>query len=243
MKRILFVPDVHVPNHDRRAWKLLLKVAGLIDFDAAVVLGDFVDNEAVSRHAPAKVKQTRVVDELKAAHVELLDLRSKLGKAQRLVFCEGNHETRLARFIADKAPMFDGAVSVRSWLDPGSYWEWINYNESTRIGKVHVTHDVGEAGINAHRGAAKAFMSSAIIGHTHRMGYEVTGRVDGQPVLGAMFGWLGDYRRVDYQHRAKAKQWPLGFGVGVMDDRGVVHVQPVPIINYTCCVFGNIIRG
>lgn len=243
MKKVLFVPDVHVPNHDRRAWGLLLKVCKSVKFDVVVVLGDFVDNESVSRHAPTKVKSMRVVDELRAAHVELLSLRSVTNQAERHVFTEGNHETRLARFIAERAPMFEGAFDVQHFLDPGEAWQWVPYNDSTTVGKIHVTHDVGEAGQNAHRGAAKAFMASAIIGHTHRMGYEVTGRVDGAPVLGAMFGWLGDYRKVDYQHRAKAKQWPLGFGVGVMEKKGVVHVQPVPLIDYSCCVFGEVYSG
>ncbi len=243
VKRVLSVPDVHAPNHDKRAWNLLLDVCDAVKFDVVHVAGDFADNETVSRHAPTRLKQMRAKEEIASAKNCLRALWNLTGGAERHIFCEGNHETRLQRTILEKLPAIDGLLNIRDMLDPDHDWEWVPYNESTKIGKIHVTHDVGEAGINAHRGATKAFMASAIIGHTHRMEYGVTGRVDGQPVLGAMFGWLGDYRKVDYQHRAKAKQWPLGFGVGIMDKGGIVHMQPVPIINYTCCVFGEIYRG
>lgn len=246
--QVLIVPDVHVPNHDRRAWKLLMDVCRSVKFDHVVVLGDFIDNDAVSLHEPHKVRARNLKRELAAGADALNELWAATHQASH-TYCEGNHETRLQRYIARKAPELEGLLSVKQSLlgnsnaGAGDLWRWVPYNESVRLGKVNFTHDVGEAGLNAHRGAAKAFMSSAIIGHTHRMSYEVTGRVDGAPVLGAMFGWLGDYRRVDYQHRAKAKQWPLGFGTGVFGHGGVIHVQPVPIINYTCCVYGDLHVG
>lgn len=238
--RVLIVPDVHVPNHDKKAWRLLLDVAKDVRFQHVVVLGDFIDNDAVSLHEPHKTRVRNLRRELKLSVEALGELYYATSNASH-TYCEGNHETRLQRYIARMAPALDGLLSIKEELvGKNSLWNWVDYNESVRLGKVNFTHDVGEAGLNAHRGAAKAFMSSAVIGHTHRMSYEVTGRVDGAPVLGAMFGWLGDYRKVDYQHRAKAKQWPLGFGVGVFGAGGILHAQPVPIINYTCCVFGEL---
>lgn len=242
MKKCLIVPDVHVPNHDKRAWQLLLKVAAAGEWDTVCVLGDFVDNDAVSRHMPRKMRQMTAKREIAMAQAALQELYDNV-EARRHIFCEGNHETRLQRQVIEKLPSLDGMLEIRDLLDPKHAWEWVPYFESGRLGKIHVTHDVGEAGRNAHRGAATAYMASALIGHTHRMAYEVIGRVDGAPVLAAMFGWLGDYRRVDYQHRAKAKQWPLGFGTGVMEPNGIVHIQPVPIINYRCCVFGEVYNG
>ena len=55
------------------------------------------------------------------------------------------------------------------------------------------------------------------------------------------FGWLGDVRQVDYMFRVKAnRDWALGFGVGYVRDNGFVYLQPVPIVEGSCCVEGKL---
>lgn len=81
-----------------------------------------------------------------------------------------------------------------------------------------------------------------LTGNTHRLAYEVRGRLGGSPYLAAMFGWLGDPKSVDYLHQAKAAHWTHGFGLGYVQSNGVVHVVPVPIINGECVVEGRLIR-
>jgi len=62
--------------------------------------------------------------------------------------------------------------------------------------------------------------------------------------VGASFGWLGDYRRIDYRHRMRAcRDWVLGFGVGYLLPSGVVFVVPVPIINYSAVVEGQLFKA
>lgn len=240
MKKILFVPDVHAPYHDKRAVALVRKVVEKWQPDTIVILGDFLDNLAVSGHEDAKVREKNLKREVEAAEAALWELVDGVREKH---FVIGNHETRLDRYIAKKAPELAGLLSVEEMLGLGAFDGVTPYNETLKLGKLNITHDVGKAGQNAHRQAAQSYMGSAIIGHTHRMGYDVLGRQAGAPVVAAMFGWLGDYRQVEYLHRAEAKRWPLGFGIGRMEPNGVVHVTPVPIVNYKACVEGVLYGG
>ena len=84
--------------------------------------------------------------------------------------------------------------------------------------------------------------SVELTGNTHRMAYEVKGKHGGEPYLAAMFGWLGDPKKIDYVHQVKAAHWVHGFGIGWMEESGIIHVQPVPIVRGACVVNGELIR-
>ncbi len=240
MKKILFVPDTHAPYHDERAVRIVEQIVNEWEPQTIVVLGDWIDNLSVSGHEPAKTFDRNLKREAAVAATRLEGLTRGIPERH---FVMGNHETRLERFIAKKAPELDGLVNIEDLLGLGKWTSVTPYNETLKLGKLNITHDVGKAGQNAHRSAAQSYMASAIIGHTHRMAYDVIGRQAGPPVVAAMFGWLGDYRKVEYLHRAEAKRWPLGFGIGRMEPSGVVHVTPVPIVNYKACVEGVLYVG
>jgi hypothetical protein len=121
-------------------------------------------------------------------------------------------------------------------------WHYTPYQRALKIGKLHVTHDEGNAGAQAHERARATFEGNVVIGHTHRMGYSTRGNAKGTAHVGAMFGWLGDLSQIDYMHRVRAQQWQLGFGVGYLLNSGAVHLQPVPIIEGACVVGGKLIR-
>lgn len=235
MKKILFVPDTHAPYHDERAVRIVEQIVNEWEPQTIVVLGDWIDNLSVSGHEPAKTFDRNLKREAAVAATRLEGLTRGIPERH---FVMGNHETRLERFIAKKAPELDGLVNIEDLLGLGKWTSVTPYNETLKLGKLNMTHDVGKAGQNAHRSAAQSYMGSVAIGHTHRMAYDVIGRQAGPPVVAAMFGWLGDYRKVEYLHRAEAKRWPLGFGIGRMEPSGVVHVTPVPIVNYKACVEG-----
>ena len=240
MKKILFVPDTHAPYHDERAVRIVEQIVNEWEPQTIVVLGDWIDNLSVSGHEPAKTFDRNLKREAAVAATRLEGLTRGIPERH---FVMGNHETRLERFIAKKAPELDGLVNIEDLLGLGKWTSVTPYNETLKLGKLNITHDVGKAGQNAHRSAAQSYMASAIIGHTHRMAYDVIGRQAGPPVVAAMFGWLGDYRKVEYLHRAEAKRWPLGFGIGRMEPSGVVHVTPVPIVNYKACAEGVLYVG
>jgi hypothetical protein len=243
IERVLFVPDSHHPNASESAWGLMLRAAKVFKPDTIVVLGDFADGESLSLHPPDEPGKRDFDDELGLVLKALTDLDG-LG-ATKKVYLEGNHEQRLSRYLARNAPALYRSLSLPELLKLRERgWAWVPYRTSWKLGKLHLTHDTGSAGMNAHRASAKAFMGSTVIGHTHRMAYEVLGRFDDSPYVSAMFGWLGDTKlAARYLHEAKSAEWVHGFGVGYLDrETGLIFLQPVPIVDGACCVAGRILR-
>ena len=236
----LLIPDCHIPNHRVEVWGLMLRVAHFLEVQTLVILGDFADAETLSAHPATRPGQRDFEDELGEVN-KCLDQLDRIGAARK-IYVSGNHEFRLDRYLMDRAPAMFRSIQWPRLLNLRERgWEWVPYRKSVKVGKLHVTHDTGTAGMNAHRQAAKAFGGSAVIGHTHRMAYEVTGRFDGAPYLSAMFGWLGDAAKAaDYMHEAKAAEWVHGFGVFYKEPNGIMHVQPVPIVNGHCVVNGKL---
>jgi hypothetical protein len=122
-------------------------------------------------------------------------------------------------------------------------WMFTPYRKEIRIGKVHITHDVGYAGVNAVRQSRARFEGNAVIGHVHRMNILYEGNAAGETHVGACFGWLGDRDSlaVDYASTVqKARDWTLGFGIGFEEPNGTTHLQAIPIIAGRCVVSGKL---
>lgn len=242
LKRHLFIPDVHRPFHDKAAWRLLLHVAQSLRFDSVTILGDFVDCYSVSFHDKDPRRRASLKAETDDANVGLDELDA-LGIPTKRFIC-GNHEQRLQRYIgAHAAALADydatDLVSILRLRERG--WAVTPYKAHTRIGQMAATHDVGTAGIYATRRAGEAFQGSVSIGHIHSMSVSHLGNSRGELQTYASFGWLGDREAVDYMHRIKAmRDWALGFGIGLEEPDGFVHVVPVPIRNYRCVVEGRL---
>jgi len=241
-ERLFFVPDLHAPYHDRRATALMFDAIECFQPDVVVVMGDFLDCMAVSHFAKDPSRMLKFEEEIKTAK-ELLDRI----EADRKIYVAGNHEDRLRRYLLDKAPELLPFNSIPKLLGLEKRgWEYIPYKDSTKIGRLHITHDVGSAGrYNVYR-ALDAFQASVVTGHTHRLGYVVEGDALGKAQVSVQFGWLGDIEATDYMHRVNARRnWALGFGTGIHDTAtGYVYLRPHPIVNYSCEVDGTIlVRG
>lgn len=244
LKRILFCPDAHVPYHDERAWRLFLNVGRAFKPDILVVMGDLADFYSVSSHSkdPRRIKE---LDWEVAEVRKALDQLDALNASEK-IFIEGNHCDRLRRYLQDRAPELFGIVSIPTLFGLKERgWTFVPYKRYTKLGKLHLTHDVDNSGRYAAFKALDTFQHSNVTGHTHRLCYVVEGNAVGEHKLSAQFGWLGDIERVDYMHRIKAeKDWALGFGVGYLDpSSGIAYLTPVPLVRYTACVEGKVYRG
>jgi len=238
---VLFVSDAHRPYHDQKAWSLLLAVARDLKPEIIVTMGDFADFYSVSDYSKDPRRANRLDEELKIVRQGLADLEALNPK--RKIFIEGNHCSRLNRFLQDRAPELFSVVNLDSLLKLSAKgWEFVPYKSDIKLGKVYLTHDVGVAGRNTVFRCADTYQHSVITGHTHRLAYIVEGDATGKTKLSAQFGWLGDVKKVDYMHRIKAtREWALGFGIGYLDNKsGALHAIPVPIVNYSCVVNGKL---
>ncbi len=252
LAKVLFVPDSHHPYVDEKAWSVMLKAAHGFKPDVVVVLGDFIDCYAISAHQKDLKKRPSFQEEMQSGSDALTQLEAL--DAQIQVYIEGNHENRLDRLLEsdnfrDKIVglIHAGAVKIRRIPEMLNLkerdWDYVDYKQHYKLGKLHITHDVGKAGANAHTDAEATFQSNSVIGHTHRLAYAVKGNMKGEQHVGAMFGWLGSVEEAAYMHRAKAmRDWAHGFGIGYMDSDNNVYLVPVPIFNDKCVVEGKIYK-
>lgn len=230
LEPILFVPDTHRPYHDKRAWRLMMKVAEDLKPKHIIILGDFADFYSVSAHSKSPDRALQLPAELKDVRKGLGDLED-LG-AKNNVFIAGNHEDRLTRYLEDKAPELFGVVDIPNVLELDK-WEYVPYKEDYQLGKLYATHDVGYAGRYGAQRLLDTYQHCIVGGHTHRLSYIVEGNAAQEAHVAATFGWLGDAQGVDYMRRVKVyRDWALGFGIGFHDTcTGNVHIQPIPIVS------------
>lgn len=242
LEKILIVPDAHHPYVDKNAWALMLKAAKQFKPQHVVIMGDFADCYTVSSHSKLPERALKLKEEIEATKTALDQIKA-IG-AKNNVFIAGNHEDRLIRYLQDRAPELFDFISIPQILElKEKGFKYVPYKQSYKLGKMNFTHDTGVAGRYAHYKALETFQHNVIIGHTHRIGYAVEGNANGERHLTAQLGWLGDLESIDYMHQVKAKKdWSHGFGTGHMDTKtGVVYVTPIPIINGTCLVEGELI--
>lgn len=242
LRRVLLLPDAHTPFHDRRALEGLIigQVLPAFKWDTICILGDWWDNYSISSHSKTPTRETSWMKESRVGK----ELLHTIGRTpcRRRILIKGNHERWLEKILADKVPSLYEAFLSKSTHPAG--WEVIPYMNSTMVGKLHVTHDVGHSGLTSAQQSLTACGDNIVIGHNHNMTYVVRGNAQGESHVGASFGWLGDYRKIDYRHRMRARRdWVLGFGVGYLRENGVIHLQPVPIIKYSCVVEGKLLQA
>lgn len=241
--KILICPDLHAPYHSAEAFGCFLRVAKGWKPDGCVVLGDFADFCEVSSHPKDPKRRIPFMKEVDGANLALDQLDKALGRNCWGTYLQGNHETRLERFVADKAPVLHGVV--KSWdelLRLGERgWEVIPYKQSLELGSLRITHDVGRAGVNSARASMMDTGANILFGHTHRLITHYQGQLYGNPHVGMTCGWLGDPDAIDYRHRDSVRRDSIhGFSVIHMLDDGTFWAQAIPIIEGRAVVDGVI---
>jgi hypothetical protein len=244
VERVAIIPDTHVPDQDPVAWPTALAAIEAFKPDTIVLLGDFGDFNSISSHGRRPDKIEHLKSEIEAVNREL-DKVQAIG-AKRVIFCEGNHEYRAARFVQDHAPALYGMFTMKQLLrikERG--WEWVPYRSFGKIGKLHVTHDCGHAGITSAARSRDSFGSNVVVGHSHCSAITYKGDALGETHVGASCGWLGDPKAVSYTHRVyTARNWQHSFAVAYVERQtGNAHVHLIPVIGGRCCVEGRIVEA
>lgn len=241
MKRALFIPDCHIPYHDKHAFKLMLRAARGFKPDIVVVLGDFGDFYATSQHRKNPNKNLDLKVEIDACG-EALDQIDALG-ADEKYFLSGNHEWNLERYLADNASALYNMLRVQELFGlKRRGWKYTPYMSHLKIGKAYFTHDCGSSGPTAAAKARDLFHANVIIGHCHIMATSYAGDAKGDSHFGASLGWLGDFSQVEYLHKVQSARWQHGFGTGLFEPNGNIHLSSHPIVNGSVVVDGKMYR-
>ena len=239
LRRILVVPDAHIPYHAPKALALVREVAQQFRPNILVVIGDWGDCYCVSSFDKDPERKRFLRDELEECRVEMRAL-VEASRAERVVICEGNHEARIKKLLT-KVPALHGLVSFPEYLGiQQNGWEWVPYKTSVRIGKMNYTHDVGRYGVNATRATLQDSGTCVTFGHTHRLAehYEGNHREGTRVCLNV--GWLGDPAAADYQHIDKVRRESQhGLGIQYQDQDGVTFSHAVPFVNGACEIEGR----
>lgn len=243
--RWLFVPDSHIPYHDTIAYRCMVNAARALRPDGIVIIGDFGDCYSTSFHEKDPARGSRLKEEMDAVNACLDELDS-LGATTK-VFCAGNHEARIDRYIAEKAKALYGIVTIPDLMRLSERgWTYVPFLATYAIGDALFTHTITKyGGINAHRQTRDAFNATSVVGHTHRLSWETRGDFFGDVRVGMSIGCLLSFELLDYEHKAKAaRDWAHGFGVGTLDhETGRMHLQPVPIVKGRCVVDGRVVTA
>ena len=179
-RKAFLMYDAHIPYHDERAYNVAVDYARTWDPDEIGIVGDYVDFKDVShwKDDPRRMPFTNEVALIKA-HIRAL---RETFPDKRIFYIEGNHESRLARFLWTKAPELCGLpeLTIPRLLDLEplgveyiSNVDRMNHNiPPFRLGKLYLLHgheiNLGSGTVNLARTMYLKTHVNVIFGHHHQ---------------------------------------------------------------------------
>lgn len=213
------VPDVHVPNHDRRKWGIVKRIIKEWQPDTLSLIGDFDNADGPSRWTKDTVEEVekRLVKVTDEVNSELDELRSLVPNA-RFTWSLGNHEQRWMDYISKNAKVLDG------WFS----WDKIYNIEKNNIelyeytsppvkmyGGFYLHHGsvtTKHAGQSA-KGEHESYGVSGFSGHTHRAASYAKTDMTGTKFWFEI-GHLADVNQATY---VAVPNWQHAFGYAYVD--------------------------
>ena len=231
-----------MPFHDKRPLELVLRFAKQLKPDGVVLNGDIVDCYSISSHRvdPEEMTKSGLSTEIDLAAW----LMSQFKGVKERVWIGGNHESRLYRYVTDKAPLLGLLPSIKfpKLFQLEKYgFGWRDYGETIRLGKLLITHGsmVRQHSAYTAKSHFDKYGMSVLIGHTHRLGvYTHTN------IKGAHGAWEnGCLCRLDGLGYVFQPDWQQGFSVVHVHPKGYFNVQQIPIINGNMFFYGKEVWG
>lgn len=183
----LFWGDQHVPYEDKWATVLVLDFIWRYEPGTIHLLGDLSDCYTVSKHRQDPARKQSLWHELTQTTDLLAKIREVASPRCEVHLSEGNHESRLRRFVWDKVPELSGLVDYPTAVGLAD-WR-IHWHPETRpykVGPLLVTHGktVRKHSAYTARCEMERFNCPVIHGHTHRMGAHYRTPVNGHIIAG-----------------------------------------------------------
>lgn len=239
-KRIVILPDTQMPYDDRKALKAVIKFVGDYKPDQLIHIGDVADFPQPSRwnKDTAGEFEGSVFEDCEQVKRRLLEPIRKVYDGPFGIH-EGNHDERPRTYLAKYAPALaeSGAFNIETLLDFNNFGvqllpefykvapDWVTTHGHR--GQISLGRVAGMTALNA----GKKFLTSVIMGHTHRQGiashtFGVAGGISKQ-ITGMEVGHLMN-QRVAHYLKGGTGNWQMGFALLTVDGQ---HVKPeiVPI--------------
>lgn len=220
------INDLHIPFHDKEAFRLLLDFLEYFRPHKLVIAGDFLDFYQLSKFDKNPNRRETIQDELDSADRVLRALKSLVNEIH---FIAGNHEKRLRKFLWKNPELSSLKVLELSKLLNLDLLN-IDYHEVEYVLNdfrfSHGTIVRSESGMSAKAEHVK-YGSSCSQGHTHRM--EAYYRTDARGTT-ASFN-MGCMCELQPEYMEEIPNWQQGFGVFYFDDNRF-YCQQVPIVKH-----------
>jgi predicted phosphodiesterase len=217
--------DIHVPYHDKRTVEAWVADCERMGARSIFLNGDVLDFYQLSDYLRDPSKP-RMREEILKGRQLLEYLRSKFPRA-RIVYKEGNHDERLKRYLATRAPdMLDlEDIRLERLLHAADYGvEWVEDKRVVMVGKLPVIHGHeyrGGGGVMPARWLYLRTGESAMMGHLHQPTFysfrTLTGKEVGMWSVGCACHLSPLY--------APLNQWGHGWAVIEVSAGGEFHVH------------------
>ena len=233
---ILWMSDVHLPNHDKDAINLATKYGKDKKINCIVLGGDILDNTPFTSHDSPPPSADDVREWFDYAEIFFSHLRTLFPKAH-IVWLEGNHDNWYVRYLMKKAPMLfnDEYFRLPERLSLKKYnIDFYDQNVILRAGKLHMAHGHTIvrgvfAPVNAARGVFMRAKSSMMVGHVHTTSNHSETNIKEEPIscwsVGCLCTLSPDYDPHNTKHN-------LGFAHITVEKDGSFAVDNKRIINY-----------
>jgi hypothetical protein len=243
VKKILLVPDLQIPYHDRAAVRALATFREQWSPDLVACVGDLIDLPQISQWTKGTAgEHTRDLNKHRNEAVEVIDM---LGIN---VISRANHEDRLFKSISSRLPGLMGLPELQIEEFLGLNDRGITYaHEPYRLAKDwYLMHgDEGtqsaKSGLTA-AGLAARISASVACGHTHKLGLIPTTHMVGGKVRrtdwGFEVGCILNFRSPGFKYMKGLANWTPGFGTLYVEGDKVTPV-PIPITGKSFVVEGE----
>jgi predicted phosphodiesterase len=232
---ILWLSDIHFPNHDIQALTAALNYGKQQNINCIVLGGDILDNEPFTSHDAPPPSKDDVLDWFDMVE-EFLDMLNKEFPNAEKVWLEGNHDNWYMRYLMKKAPVLFGDsyyhLPKRLNLKDKNV-EFLSQNKILKAGKLMMLHGHTVmrgmfSPVNPARGVFMKLKTSAIIGHVHQTSSHSESNLKSEIIacwsVGCLCTLAADYDPHNTKHN-------LGFAHILVDEKGDYEVHNKRIIN------------
>lgn len=248
METLVLIPDIQCPQHDERAIAVALQLIRDIKPTQVVFLGDVIAADSISRYGKDTWAEAKLTFEQEAAITnQVLDDFDKVFrriKVGRIIFLEGNHETRLVRFLLQNARQLGDIdnfhIESQLRLDERGYEYVPEEQQPVKISKFFVAHGYY---LNQYHAAKTTRESHRNIfyGHTHDHQVHTPGHFENDtPIMAMSCGCLCKFRQ-DYL-KGRPTNWIHGLTI-INYNRHVFTPIFLPIVKYRCIYNGKEYEG
>lgn len=232
-KYYVVVNDVHVPHHDKKSVAAVLEYVRDLKPHGIIYNGDILDFDEISSYntgSLSKLEGRRFRETWDVANQFLDDFKKAAGR--RLIeqhFIDGNHEDRLARWLANEGNgvfQDDPAFSIADRLhfkERGIVYHTPYDKAFLKLGHLVVTHGRYSNKYSAAK-HLDTYRNSVLIGHTHTpQVFFGPGLLHSQVCY--VSGHLADVDSAAMDYAPRPNAWTQGFATVAVRTSGNFSVQ------------------